>query len=132
MTDWKREESAWVESSATEDCRLPPVRPHLEALLSNDWRRSQSAAEAKPDQDGRALVRREMRRAVQTQNMAPSDRLVSERPEGKQRLSSLAHGSSDLPPHSEIVESYILYFKIVGIQLSREISAGRHSLPTVK
>jgi len=45
---------AWAESSATEDSRLLPVRPHLEALLRTDWRRSQSAAEAKPNQAGRA------------------------------------------------------------------------------
>jgi len=54
VTDRKREESVWAESSATEKSRLPPVRPHLEALLRTDWRRSQSAAEAKPDQDERA------------------------------------------------------------------------------
>jgi len=29
--------------------------------------------------------------------------VISERPEGKERLSTLAHGCSDLPPHSEII-----------------------------
>jgi len=60
-----------------------------------DWRCRKLAAEAKPDQVGRAMVRREMKRAMQTQNMARSIQTeVSERPEGKQRLSTLAHGSS--------------------------------------
>jgi len=54
VTVRKRKESALAERSASEDSRLPPVKPHLEALLRTDWRRSLSAAEAKPDQAGRA------------------------------------------------------------------------------
>jgi len=46
----EREESAWAECLSTVDAGIPPVRPHLEALLRTDWRQ------------------------VQTQNVAPSDR----------------------------------------------------------
>jgi len=44
-----------------------------------------------------------MRRAVQMQNMAPSDRSwFLSVPRANMRLSTLAHGSIDLPPHSKI------------------------------
>jgi len=36
VTDRKREESTWAESSAAEDSHLPPVRPQLEALFRTD------------------------------------------------------------------------------------------------
>jgi len=66
--------------------------------LRMDWRRNQSAAQANQAGPGWESIgeARDEESGADAEHGTLQQTVVSERPEGKQRLSTLAHGSSDL------------------------------------
>jgi len=91
---------------ASEDCRLPPAAGKTPpgGFIEDGLEAQEMSCRGKAGPSWESIGEmRDEESSADAEHGTPRQTVVSERPKGKQQLSTLAHGSSDLPHHSKII-----------------------------